>query len=79
MKRFILFVVLVCGFLSLSKIVVASDGVKYLVISHSNFTKSVSPLVNWHHKRGIKTKVISKSGWTTQMIKNEPFASKHFH
>ncbi|MCK4256863.1 hypothetical protein KAX35_08245 [candidate division WOR-3 bacterium] len=71
MKRFILFVILVCGFLSLSKTGVASDGVKYLVITHSNFTNSVSPLVNWHYKRGIKTKVISKSSWTTQMVMNE--------
>ena len=74
MKRFILSVILGFIFLSLPKIGIASDGVKYLVITHSNFTNSVSPLVNWHHKRGIKTRVVSKSSWTVQMVKNEILA-----
>ncbi|MEO0097383.1 MAG: C25 family cysteine peptidase [candidate division WOR-3 bacterium] len=47
-----------------------SPGVRYLVITHSNFAEAIDTLVKWHYKRGIETRVISKSSWTSQEIKD---------
>ncbi len=45
--------------------------VRYLVIAHTNYTGSwLDSLVNWHQQRGIPTRVIAKSYWTADEIKD---------
>ncbi|MEO0100168.1 MAG: C25 family cysteine peptidase [candidate division WOR-3 bacterium] len=51
-----------------------SPGVRYLVIAHSDFASYLDSLVNWHQKRGIETRVISKSSFTAQEIKDSILA-----
>jgi hypothetical protein len=46
-------------------------GVRYLVIAHSNYTGTwLDSLVNWHHKRGIESRIIAKSSWTDAEVKD---------
>ena len=48
-----------------------SPGVRYLVITHSNYINSwLDSLVKWHQKRGVETRVIAKSSWTSAEIKD---------
>ncbi|NPV13555.1 T9SS type A sorting domain-containing protein [candidate division WOR-3 bacterium] len=44
---------------------------RYLVIAHSNYISPwLDSLVNWHQKRGVETRVIAKSSWTTTEVKD---------
>jgi hypothetical protein len=47
-------------------------GAQYLVITHDNFYNDILPLVEWKHKKGIRTKVVklSQIGSTTNAIRN---------
>jgi hypothetical protein len=46
-------------------------GVRYLVIAHSNYAGTLlDSLVYWHQKRGIETRVITKSSWTDAEVKD---------
>ncbi|MEO0081739.1 MAG: C25 family cysteine peptidase [candidate division WOR-3 bacterium] len=48
-----------------------SPGVRYLVIAHSNYVGGwLDSLVNWHHRRGVETRVIAKSSWTDTEVKD---------
>jgi len=49
-------------------------GVRYLVITHTDFANAIDTLVKWHYKRGIETRVIAKSSWTSQEIKDSIMA-----
>ncbi len=55
MKR-VLFLIL--GFISFS---FASNGAKYLIITHDNFYNAILPLAQWKHKKGVPTKVVTLS------------------
>ncbi len=57
-----------------------SPGVRYLVIAHDNYPGSwLDTLVNWHHKCGIETRVISKSSWTAAEVKDSIRAEYDSH
>jgi hypothetical protein len=43
-------------------------GTRYLVITHPDFEVGIQPLVDWHHRRGVETRVITRSDWTYQAI-----------
>jgi hypothetical protein len=47
-----------------------SPGVRYLVITHTDFTQHLVNLVEWYKKKGINTRVISKSVFTDDEIKD---------
>ena len=49
-----------------------SDSLKYLVIACDSFIQGISPLIDWHHKRGIETKIVStcSTGTTPDSIKS---------
>lgn len=50
-------------------------GVRYLIIAHSNYTGSwLDSLTNWHQIRGIPTRLIAKSFWTAQEVKDSILA-----
>ncbi len=54
-----------------------NPGVKYLVVAHENWwnhTWLKDSLVGWHQKRGVETRIIHKSGWTSQEIKDSILA-----
>jgi hypothetical protein len=54
-----------------------NPGVKYLVIAHEtwwNHTWLKDSLVGWHQKRGVETRIVHKSGWTSQEIKDSILA-----
>ncbi len=45
-------------------------GVRYLVITTPNYSGTwLDSLVNWHHKRGVETRVIARSGWTDVAVR----------
>ena len=46
------------------------QGCQYLVICNSVYTSTIQPLVDWHHKRGLDVRVISKSSFTPTEIKD---------
>jgi hypothetical protein len=46
-------------------------GVRYLVITTPDYSGTwLDSLVNWHHRRGIETRVIAKSGWTDVAVRD---------
>ncbi len=47
-----------------------SPGIRYLVITHTDFVSGLDSLLFWHKKRGIETRVIAKSSFTAQEIKD---------
>ncbi len=49
---------------------VFTPGVQYLVFTHPNYYNTVRRLVDWHHKRGVKTRFIQKTSFAAQEIKD---------
>ncbi|HIE06317.1 MAG TPA: hypothetical protein EYP58_05900, partial [bacterium (Candidatus Stahlbacteria)] len=45
-------------------------GCQYLVICNSDYTSTIQPLVDWHHKQGYDVRVISKSSFSYTEIKD---------
>jgi hypothetical protein len=46
-------------------------GVKFLIITHPNFTATINTLATWHHKSGLKTEVVSLNTTDPAVVKNE--------
>jgi hypothetical protein len=47
-----------------------NPGVRYLILSHPNFTATIDSLASWYNKRGIETKIISKVWATANEMKD---------
>ncbi len=56
--------------LSILSIVGGEQGVRYLAFVPTQYLDGVRPLIDWHHRQGLETRVIVKSTFTASEIKD---------
>jgi hypothetical protein len=54
-------------------------GTRYLIFTHNSFASTIQPLAQWHQNRGMDVRVVSKSSFTSQEIKDSINAEYNRH